>query len=360
MNDLFKSGQAITRSSRRSFLTGLAATALMGAASGSVLAAGDTPKNSSLTGTSNGRNISPGKSPLTRLNNGVDMPVFGVGTFALPTIQTADVINFALNNGYRLIDTAKNYGNEKEVGEGIVRSGVDRSELFVTTKLWIEDYGYDEAMRAFDRSLNQLGLEYVDLYLLHWPVPTDFSRTVSAYKALEKLYAEKRIRAIGVSNFQPEHLKMLTDQTEVVPVLNQIELHPYMSQRSVCEANDSYGIKTESWSPIGGVFTTLPKDPSHPVRVLEDPVILGLARKHKKTAAQIVARWHIQQGRILMPKSQHYERLLANIEIFDFEISNEDMRSVDALNRDLRGGPDPQSFDVAAFQEIAAKRRAAL
>ncbi len=298
-----------------------------------------------------------GKSPLTKLNNGVEMPVFGVGTLAMTTFQAADLVNFALRNGYRLIDTAKNYGVEKQVGEGIARSGVSRSELFVTTKLWIEDFGYDEALRAFDRSLNALGLEYLDLYLLHWPVPTDFEKTIAAYKALEKLYADKRIRAIGVSNFQPEHLQRLMDKTEVVPVLNQIELHPYLSQKSLREVNEHHGIKTESWSPIGGTFVNLPKDPTHPVRVLEDFTIVGLALKHRKTPAQIVLRWHHQQGLIVIPKSQHYERLLGNIAIFDFELSADEMAAMDALNRNLRGGPDPESFDIPAFRALVERRK---
>lgn len=359
MSDRKTSQPELASGSRRTFISGLAATAAVAAAANSVLAATGSEKNAAPASTT-GPTTSLGKSPLTKLNNGIDMPVFGVGTFALPTIQAADVIDFALRNGYRLIDTAKNYGNEKEVGEGIVRSGIKRAELFVTTKLWIEDFGHDEAMRAFDRSLAALGLDYLDLYLLHWPVPTDFGKTIAAYKALEKLHADKRIRAIGVSNFQPEHLRRLMDNTDVVPVLNQIELHPYLSQQAVHEANDRYGIKTESWSPIGGVFVNLPKDPTHPVRLLEDPVVVGLARKHRKTAAQIVLRWHIQHGFIVMPKSQHYERLLANIDIFDFALGTDDMTSIDALNRNLRGGPDPELFDVPAFRAIMERRRTGL
>ncbi|MCO5045392.1 MAG: aldo/keto reductase [Kiritimatiellae bacterium] len=341
---------------RRSFLTGLAA-ASVGVAVSPTLYAANT------AGAGGASAIAPtlptaGKSPLTTLNNGVEMPVLGVGCFNLPTIQTADVIHFALINGYRLVDTAKNYGNEKEVGEGIVRSGVPRSELFITTKLWIEDFGYDEALRAFDRSVNELGLDYLDLYLLHWPVPTDFAKTIAAYKALEKLYADKRIRAIGVSNFNPEHLRMLTEQTEVVPVLNQIELHPFFAQQAAREANEQRGIKTESWSPIGGGFITLPKDPTNIVRLLEERTIVELGQKYRKMPAQIVLRWHIQHGFIAIPKSQHYERLLANIAIFDFELSADEMASVDALNRDLRAGPDPELFDVPAFRAILERRRA--
>jgi diketogulonate reductase-like aldo/keto reductase len=298
-----------------------------------------------------------GKSPLTKLNNGVQMPVFGCGTFALPTFQAADVINFALTNGYRLIDTAKNYGNEKEVGEGIARSGVPRSELFVTTKLWIEDFGYDEALRAFDLSAKKLRLDQIDLYLLHWPVPTDFKKTIAAYKAVEKLYAEKRVRAVGVSNFNADHLKTLMDQTQIVPVLNQIELHPYLIQKDMRAVNDKYGIKTECWSPIGGSFVYAPKDPTKPVRLLEDKVIVGIAQKHKKTAAQIVLRWHNQHGLIVIPKSQHYERLLKNIDIFTFELAAEEMAAIDGLNRNLRGGPDPETFDIPAFKALVQKRK---
>lgn len=297
-------------------------------------------------------------SPLLVLNNGVKMPALGLGVFLASPEQTADAVATAIARGYRLIDTAAGYNNERQVGDGIRRSGIDRRELFVTTKLWVADYGHESAGRAFEASLRRLGLDYIDLYLLHWPVPTDFNKTIAAYKAMEKLYADKRIRAIGVSNFQPDHLKILMDSTKIAPVLNQIELHPYMSQESVREANEQYGVKTESWSPIGGVFVSLPKDPTNPVRVLEDATIVNLAQKHRKTAAQIVLRWHCQQGRIVMPKSQHYERLLANIEIFDFELTVDEMAAIDTLNRDLRGGPDPRSFDIPAFKAIVEKRKA--
>ncbi len=356
MDDHKLSHPELASSSRRTFISGLAASAAAAAVPGSAFATGSSAGAPSAAASRPAS--SAGKSPMVKLNNGVEMPVFGVGCFALPTIQTADVIDFALRNGYRLIDTAKNYGNEKEVGEGIVRSGVKRSELFVTTKLWIEDFGYDEAMRAFDRSLQALGLDYLDLYLLHWPVPTDFKKTLAAYKTLEKLYADKRIRAIGVSNFQPAHLRQLMDNTDVVPVLNQVELHPYFSQQALRQAHDRYGIKTESWSPIGGVFVTLPKDPTRPVRLLEDPVVVGLAQKHRKSAAQIVLRWHTQHGCIVIPKSQHYERLLSNIDIFDFTLGADEMAALDGLDRDLRGGPDPELFDVPAFRAIVERRRA--
>jgi diketogulonate reductase-like aldo/keto reductase len=332
---------------------GVAVAPLLGAAFPGLAAAQSTPGG----GTSPSTLPSSGKSPLTKLNNGVQMPVFGFGTFALPAIQTADVVSFALNNGYRLIDTAKNYGNEKEVGEGIARSGVSRSELFVTTKLWIEDFGYDEALRAFDLSAQKLGLDQIDLYLLHWPVPTDFTKTIAAYKAVEKLYADKRIRAVGVSNFTADHLKTLMDRTDIVPVLNQIELHPYLTQKAMRAAHDQHDIKTECWSPIGGSFVNMPKDPANPLRLLEDRVIVGLAQQHKKSAAQIVLRWHTQHGSIVIPKSQHYERLLKNIDIFNFELAPEEMAAIDGLNRNLRGGPDPEAFDIPAFRALIQKRK---
>lgn len=342
---------------RREFLTrgavAAGATALTGLLPAQAASEGAKPAGAAPT-------PAPGKSPLTKLNNGVEMPVLGVGCFNLPTIQTADVISFALSNGYRLVDTAANYGNEKEVGEGIARSGVPRSELFITTKLWIENFGYDEALRAFDTSLGKLGLDYLDLYLLHWPVPTDFEKTVAAYKALEKLYADKRIRAIGVSNFTPENLKALAARTEIVPVLNQIELHPFLTQKANREANESRGIKTESWSPIGGGFINLPKDPTKVIRLLEEKTIVELGQKYKKMPAQIVLRWHIQHGFITIPKAQHYEHLLKNIDIFRFELTADEMAAIDALNRDLRSGPDPKAFDVPAFKALVAKRRSAL
>jgi diketogulonate reductase-like aldo/keto reductase len=215
-------------------------------------------------------------------------------------------------------------------------------------------------LRAFDQSLQKLGLDYVDLYLLHWSLPMDFEKTVAAYKALEKLHHDKRIRAIGVSNFNPQHLTSLMERSEVVPAVNQIELHPYMTQESVQKANDGYAIKTECWSPIGGVFISLPKDPAHVVRVLEDPMIVQLGQKYRKTPAQIVLRWHNQHGRIVIPKSQHYERLLKNIEIFQFELSPEDLAAIDGLNRDLRAGPAPEAFSVAAYKAGVEKRKAAL
>jgi diketogulonate reductase-like aldo/keto reductase len=357
MNDRKADSPELVSSSRRTFISGLAVTAIGAVCTNILTACSAGSKKTAAKAAGTSPVTSPGKSPLTKLNNGVDMPVFGVGTYALPTFQAADVISFALSNGYRLIDTASNYENEKEVGEGIARSGMPRSELFISTKLWIEDFGYDEALRAFDLSAKKLGLDQIDLYLLHWPVPTDFTKTIFAYKAMERLYADKRVRAIGVSNFNAGHLKTLMDQTSVVPVVNQIELHPYFSQQALRAVNDQYGIKTECWSPIGGTFVNLPKDPTSPVRLLEDKVIVGLAQKYKKTAAQIVLRWHNQHGLIIIPKSQHYERLLKNIDIFTFELAAEEMAAIDGLNRNLRGGPDPETFDIPSYKARAQRRK---
>ncbi|WP_084111156.1 aldo/keto reductase [Chryseobacterium taiwanense] len=340
---------------RRDFIkkAGLASGAL---AVSSVASAGSI-LNSTAMNVNQNADIVPAKSPTIKLNNGVEMPVLGVGSFALPTIQAADDIAFALQNGYRLVDTATNYGNEKEVGEGIKRSGVKRSELFVTTKLWIEDFGYDNAIKGFENSLKLLGLDYIDLYILHWPVPTDFDKTVQAYKALEKLYVDKKIRAIGVSNFTIEHLENLMKQTSVVPAINQVELHPYLIQKDLRGFHKNHGIVTECWGPIGGELTNSASNPTAPIRLLQDYTIVKLAEKYKKVTAQIVLRWHVQNGMIAIPKSQHYERLLYNIDIFDFELTADDMAAIDNLNKNLHGGPLPNLFDVAAFKKIIAGRK---
>src|SRR5262249_35606108 len=199
-------------------------------------------------------------------NNGVVMPALGLGVYLASPEETVGAVETAMARGYRLIDTAAAYGNEQQVGEGIARSGIDRAEVFLTTKLWISDYGYDSTLRAFEASLRRLGLDYLDLYLLHWPVPANFDATVASYRAAEKLLADGRVRAIGVSNFNPEHLENLIDDTEVVPALNQVELHPFFTQPDVCHADARYGVLTQSWSPIGGVLSNHPADPDHVLR----------------------------------------------------------------------------------------------
>lgn len=302
-------------------------------------------------------NPAPGKSPVIKLNNGVEMPTLGFGTYRAFE-ATATSVDTALRAGYRLVDTAAFYGNEEQVGEGIRRSGVQRAELFVTTKLWMADYGQEQTIRAFDVSLKKLGLDYIDLYLLHYPAPRHFDDTVAAYHAAEKLLAEGKIRAIGVSNFSAEHLRRLAQQASTTPAVNQIEIHPYFIQRELRAANAALGIVTQAWSPIGGIFINHPKNGNGIIHLLRDPKIAALAERYGKTTAQIVLRWHIQNGVATIPKSVQADRIQSNLEVFDFELTPADMVSMDAIDRGLRGGTDPEIFDMdymRARQQAAAK-----
>lgn len=286
------------------------------------------------------------KSTLIKLNNGAQMPALGLGVLRSSKEETPAAVETALKSGYRLIDTAAAYLNEREVGEGIRRSGVDRSEIFVTTKLWLTHYGYESALRAFDSSLRKLGLDYLDLYLLHWPVPAAFDATVESYRAAEKLLADGRVRAIGVCNFSPQHLTNLMARAKVVPAVNQVELHPSFNQRELREADTRLGITTQSWSPIGGAHRRAgdaAKDP------LSQPVVFQLAEKYGKTPAQIVLRWHIDHGLSAIPKSVRKERIEENIDIFDFSLSPEDGKAIDALDTGVRTGPDPEVFDANTY-----------
>lgn len=295
------------------------------------------------------------RSPLITLNNGVDMPALGLGVLGRDTPElVTGAVETAIITGYRLIDTAASYGNERQVGEGIARSGVPRSDLFVTTKLWMAAYGFDEALRAFNASLKKLGLDYVDLYLLHYPTPRYFDSTVAAYKAAERLLKEKRVRAIGVSNFGAAHLKRLIDRTEVVPAVNQIEIHPYFPQQEMREANARLGIVTQAWSPIGGIFINHPRDSKAIVYLLKDPALGRIAEKYGRTPAQVVLRWHIQNGVAVIPKSVHLDRIAGNIAVFDFELNPADVDAIAKLDRNLRGGRDPETFDMDAMRTRAA------
>ncbi len=285
-----------------------------------------------------------GKSPLITLNNGIEMPALGLGVFQSPPEQTAEAVETAIRDGYRLIDTAKAYQNEEQVGEGIRRSGIERDVLFVTTNLWISDFGYDSALRAFDKSQRRLGFDYVDLYLLHWPSPSHFDATVTAYQAVEKLLADGRVRAIGVSNFSPRHLENLLARTNVTPAVNQIELNPFFSQRELRETDARLGIVTQSWSPLGGVNMYSASDPNAVKNPLKHPVIVALATKHGKTPAQIILRWHLEHGLSAIPKSVHAQRIAENIDIFDFKLTPDEMATIDALDTGIRGGPDPDTF----------------
>jgi diketogulonate reductase-like aldo/keto reductase len=286
------------------------------------------------------------QSTFIKLNNGVQMPALGLGVLRSSKEETPVAVETAIQSGYRLIDTAAAYLNEHEVGEGIQRSGVGRSEIFVTTKLWLTHYGYESALKAFDSSLRKLGLDYLDLYLLHWPVPAAFEATVESYRAAEKLLAEGRVRAIGVCNFSPHHLTNLRERTQVVPSVNQVELHPSFNQRELRETDARLGITTQSWSPIGGAHRRAgdaAKDP------LSQSVVLQLADKYGKTPAQVVLRWHIDHGLSAIPKSVRKERIQENIDIFDFVLSPEDVRAIDALDTGVRSGPDPEIFDANTY-----------
>ncbi|WP_329139737.1 aldo/keto reductase [Streptomyces sp. NBC_00670] len=269
------------------------------------------------------------KVPPIILNNGVEMPQLGFGVWQVADDEAERAVSTALQAGYRSIDTAAIYGNEEGTGRAIASAGLPREELFVTTKLWNADQGYDSALRGFDASLKKLGLDYVDLYLIHWPMP-DRGLFVDTYKAFEKLYEEGRAKAIGVSNFLPEHLTTLLEATSVVPAVNQIELHPHLQQRAAREVHAEQGIATEAWSPLGSGKG-----------LLDVPALVAIAQKHGRTPAQVVLRWHLQLGNIVIPKSVTPSRIKENIEVFDFSLDDEDLGAISALNEDRRIGSDP-------------------
>jgi 2,5-diketo-D-gluconate reductase A len=270
--------------------------------------------------------------PNVRLNSGVDIPQLGFGVFQIKPRDTVEAVSTALEIGYRHFDTAEMYGNEKEVGQAIVRSGIDRTEVFVTSKLNNNKHTFDDALRAFDQTLAALDMEHIDLFLIHWPLPT-VNNFVERWKALERVYAEGRARSIGVSNFEDHHLQRLFEETEIVPAVNQVELHPYLAQNELLAFDAEHGIATEAWAPlVQGA-------------VLDDETVLDVARTYGKTAAQVVLRWHVQRSSIVFPKSVTPMRMQENFEIFDFELSDADMKRVSALDRHGRTGPEPDTFD---------------
>jgi 2,5-diketo-D-gluconate reductase A len=283
--------------------------------------------------------------PLLTLNNGVHMPALGLGVFQTPPEDTAAAVQAALETGYRHVDTAAAYGNEREVGEGIRRSGIGRPDIFIETKVWISDYGYDQTLHAFDKSAAKLGTDQLDLLILHQPLPSEFDRTTGAYKALERLLADGKVRAIGVSNFMPGHLSQLLDATSTVPAVNQVELHPYFTQPAVQKADAEHGILTQAWSPIGGITFYRGTGRS----TLQDPAILAIASAHGKTAAQVMLRWHLQRGRSVIPKSTSPERITENLDVFDFDLTADELNTLDALDTGVRGGPEPASITLENF-----------
>jgi diketogulonate reductase-like aldo/keto reductase len=280
------------------------------------------------------------------LNNGVEMPALGLGVFQTPPEETRDAVTAALETGYRHLDTAAAYGNEREVGEAVASSDVDRDEVFLETKIWISDYGYDEALHGFEKSAGKLGVDRIDLLILHQALPSEFDRTLGAYRALETLLEQGKVRAIGVSNFMVDHLSTLLDKATVVPAVNQIELHPYFQQPEVQAFGVEHGILTQAWSPIGGI--TFYRDSEHQ-SALEDPVIGGIAEAHAKSPAQVMLRWGIQQGRSVIPKSTKPHRIAENLDVFDFELTADQLSAIDALDTGKRGGPEPDAVTLEAF-----------
>ena len=273
-------------------------------------------------------------SPTVVLNNGIEIPQLGLGVWRIPNDETEAAVTAALDAGYRHIDTAALYDNEEGVGAALRSSSLDRDEIFVTTKVWNADQGFERTLRAFDTSMSKLGLDVLDLYLIHWPVPSR-DLVADTWRAMERLYLDGRVRAIGVSNFHADHLRKLLHRSEVVPVLNQVELHPYLQQTDVRKADDELGLATEAWSPLatGG-------------ELLADPTIAQLVDKHARTPAQIVLRWHLQLDTIVIPKSVTPARIKENIAVFDFELDENDMAAMAVLDREGRTGPHPA--DVGA------------
>ena len=272
--------------------------------------------------------------PQITLNNGQSIPQLGFGVFQIEPKDTVEAVSTALQAGYRHIDTAEMYGNEEEVGEAFAKSGLSRADVFVTSKLDNGVHRPDDARRAFDASLQALGFDYLDLFLIHWPLPTRYDGDfVSTWRTLEEFYRDGRARSIGVSNFQPQHLRRLHQNTEVPPAVNQIEVHPYLTQDAVRGFCAEHGIAVEAWSPIGQGL------------VLDDPVIVSIAERVGKSPAQVVLRWHIERGDIIFPKSVTASRVKENFNIFDFELSGSDVAEISALNKDQRIGPDPDKFD---------------
>lgn len=284
--------------------------------------------------------------PTLTLNNAVKMPSFGLGVYRSSPEETTGAVLAAFEAGYRHVDTAAAYMNEEQVGDAFRASGLNRSDVFIESKLWLSDYTYDGAMHGFERSLRKLGMDHVDLYLLHQPAPDEFERTLGAWKALCDIMKSGRARAVGVSNFNEDELKRVIDATGVVPAVNQVELHPLFTQKKLAKFHQEHGILTQAWSPIGGVNRYFTEDPKPEDDPLTHPTIMQIAERHGKSSAQVILRWHIELGHSVIPKSVRTERIRENFDIFDFELSPEEIAAIDALDTGRRGGPDPRSLST--------------
>jgi 2,5-diketo-D-gluconate reductase A len=271
-------------------------------------------------------------APLVTLNDGNAIPSVGFGVFKIPPADTEQAVAAALQTGYRHIDTAAMYGNERETGRAVADSAIPRDQIYVVTKLWNADQGYDSTLAAFDASMDRLGLDYLDLYLIHWPLP-QANKFVETFKAFAHLRDQGRIRSIGVSNFEPEHLKVLIDATGIVPAVNQVELHPRLPQTELRDVHAQLGIATEAWGPLGQGS------------LLRHPTVTAVAEGCGRTPAQVLIRWHLQLGNIVIPKSVNPSRIASNFDVFDFELSPSEMASISSLEDGTRLGPNPRTFD---------------
>lgn len=280
------------------------------------------------------------------LNNGVLLPALGFGVFQTSPEETAAAVSTALKTGYRLIDTAAAYANERQVGDAIRTSGIPRDEVFIETKIWISDYGYDSTLHAFDKSVAKLGVDHLDLLLLHQPLPSRFDLTLDAYRALEKLLQDGKVRAVGVSNFMPEHLDRLLAETRTVPAVNQIEVHPYFQQRELQRLHTTHGIVTQAWSPIGGITSYYGGGKKS---TFDDSTLQAIGRRCGKSPAQVMLRWHLQEGRSAIPKSVKPARIAENFDVFDFALTAEDIAAIDALDSGTRGGPEPDKITLENY-----------
>ncbi len=274
--------------------------------------------------------------PSLSLNNGVTMPQLGFGVWQVPDDEATKAVATALEAGYRSIDTAAVYRNEEGTGRAIAASSLPREDLFITTKLWNGEQGYDSTLRAFDASMDRLGLDYLDLYLIHWPMPSK-DTYVDSYRAFEKIHSDGRVKSIGVSNFLPEHLERLIGETSIVPAVNQIELHPQLQQAESRAFHEQHGIRTEAWSPLG-----------QGKGLLEVPTVVAVAQKHGRSPAQVVLRWHLQLGNVVIPKSVTPSRIQENFDVFDFELDGDDLAAFAALDEGRRLGADPATFTLGA------------